>query len=79
MAYKIKKAKPVYRVLIHTAKTSYPVHVATFNVEAKTEKEADKIGLQKARKDNPDKPKNYYFATTIGYGTKLNKDNPVIK
>lgn len=70
MAYNIKSKKNVYRVNVYTAKTSMPINIRTFNIEAKNEKEAEKIGKIKANKENPDKPKNYYFTAVTGMGRK---------
>lgn len=69
MAYKIKQPKKVYRVGVFTRK-GIPMQVNTFNIEAKSEEEAEKIARKKAIKDNPDKPKRYFFASTMGYGRK---------
>jgi hypothetical protein len=57
----------IYRVGVWTAKTRMPIQVAVFNLKAKSEKEAERLAKKIANKQNPDKPKNYYFTAVMGY------------
>lgn len=68
MAYKTKTKKRTYRVGVYLAKASYPTNVENFNIKAKSEKEAERIGKKRAIRENPDKPKNYWFTAVTGYG-----------
>jgi len=63
MTYKIKQKKKSYKVGVWTRK-GIPIRVNNFEIEAKNEKEAEKIGRKKVIRENPDKPKRYFFVST---------------
>lgn len=65
MAFKTKKRR-AYRVGVWTKK-GMPVQVASYNIFAKNEKEADKIGRKKIQKSHK-KPRGTYLVATTGYG-----------
>lgn len=65
---KVKEQK-TYRVGVFTRK-GIPIQVETFNIDAKNENDAEKKARKKVVKDNPDKPKRYFFVSTMGYGRK---------
>ena len=64
MAFKVKKRN--YKVAVYLAKASYPTNVENFTIKAKNEKEAFKLGKKRAIRENPDKPKDYWFVDVRG-------------
>jgi hypothetical protein len=60
MTYKTKAKKRNWRIRVYTRK-GIPINVHNFEIKAKTDKEAEKMARKKVIKDNPDKPKRYFF------------------
>ena len=53
-----------YRIKVYTRK-GIPIHVATFDIKATSESDAGKKARRKIARENPDKPKRYFFIDII--------------
>ena len=62
-ALKKKIKGKMYKVGVWTRK-GVPIRVNTLNIKAPSIREAERKAREKVIKDNPDKPKRYFFVST---------------